>query len=104
MKRSVLAFGLVAALVAGPALAQDVTFTLVNSSGVDMTELYARAVGAADWEDNILAGGTLPTGNEGAVTIAGAGVCDFELRMVFADGDTLEDSANLCTNPSYTIN
>jgi hypothetical protein len=100
----VFAMGLSAIVFAAPVVAQDVNFTLVNASGVDMVELYARAVGAADWEENILGGGSLPSGSDGTVSIAGAGACDFELKMVFADGDALEDRANLCTNPSYTIN
>lgn len=102
MRKTLMA--MVAVLAAAPALAQDIQFTIVNQSGVDITELYARAAGAGDWEENILAGATLPSGNDGTVTIAGAGACEFDLRMVFADGDTLEDRANLCENPSYTIN
>lgn len=102
IRKTVLAMALF--LAAAPVVAQDIQFTLVNQSGVDITELYARAAGNADWEENILAGASLPTGNDGTVTIAGAGVCEFNLKMVFSDGDTLEDRANLCENPSYTIN
>lgn len=95
---------LVAAIAGAPVLAQDLVFTLVNDSGVDMTELYARPAGSADWEENILSGGSLPTGNNGQVTIAASQGCDYDLRMVFADGEALEDRANICENASYTIN
>ncbi|MBT9247179.1 hypothetical protein KM031_08565 [Gemmobacter fulvus] len=88
---------------AGPALAADLSFTLSNMSGAELTEFYASPVGVDSWEENILGGGALAGGTSGQVTIAGSESCDYDLRMVFSDGDTLEDSANLCDTGSYTI-
>ena len=52
-----------------------------------------------------LAGQVLPSGANGEVTITGAGDnCAFDLRMVFSDGDVIEDSTDLCAASGYTIN
>ena len=46
----------------------------------------------------------LPSGNAVDVTIAdGRTQCVYDLRFVFADGEVLEDSADLCEMGSYTI-
>lgn len=90
--------------VSAPVLAEDLSFTLSNLTGVDLVEFYASPVGVDNWEENILAGQVLTAGASGQVNIAdGRDVCDYDLRMVFADGDVLEDSGNLCDTGSYTI-
>ena len=86
-----------------PALADDVTFTLSNMSSADLIEFYASPVGNDNWEENILGGGVLSAGASGEVTINGAQGCDYDLRMVFADGDVVEDSSNICDTATYTI-
>jgi len=94
-----------AAAQAGPAPAADLSFTLTNNSGVDLTEFYASPVGVDNWGSNILGGAVLATGASGQVTITNSGdACDYDLRMVFADGDALEAAGNLCNSGSYTIN
>lgn len=103
--KSGLAFVVAAAVLAGPALAGDLSFKLSNNSGVDLTEFYASPVGVDNWESNILNGAVLAAGASGQVTITNSGdVCDYDLRMVFADGDALEAKGNLCDTGSYTIN
>ena len=99
------AAALMAAGMAGPALAQDLVFTLSNNSAADLIELYASPAQAASWEENILAGASLPSGGSGDVTIAGGREqCAYDLRMVFSDGDVLEDSTDLCATGTYAIN
>lgn len=98
---SVLALALAAAPM--PLLAENLTFTLANLSSADLTEFYASPVGVDSWEENILSGGALAAGNSGQVTISGAQGCNYDLRMVFADGDVLEDSSNICDAGTYTI-
>jgi hypothetical protein len=94
-----------AVAMAAPVAAQDLVFTVTNDSGVDLVELYTSSADAASWEDNILAGQVLPSGANGEVTITGAGEnCAFDLRMVFSDGDVIEDSTDLCAASGYTIN
>lgn len=91
--------------VSAPAFAEDLTFTLSNLSTADLTEFYASPVGVDNWEENILGSGVLTAGSSGDVSIAdGRDVCAYDLRMVFADGDVIEDSGNLCETGSYTIN
>ncbi len=90
---------------AAPALANDLTFTLSNQSAADLTEFYASAANVDNWEENILGGAVLSAGASGEVTITGADDnCNYDLRMVFSDGDTLESSSNLCENSTFTIN
>jgi hypothetical protein len=96
---------LIAVAVAAPVAAKDMLFTVTNKSGVDLVELYASSTEASGWEENILAGQVLPSGSSGEVTISDAGeTCAFKVRMVFSDGDILEDQTDLCTSSGYTIN
>jgi hypothetical protein len=88
-----------------PALAQDVTYELVNNSSLTLMEFYSSPVSAPAWGNDILGANVLAAGSAGTVTIAGGGAeCAFDIRMVFDNGATLEDSVDVCTNPSYTIN
>jgi len=96
--------GALAACLAGPALAQDLTFELVNVSGYDLVEFYTSPVDVGAWEEDVFGAGVLPSGNAVDVTIAdGRTQCVYDLRFVFADGEVLEDSADLCETGSYTI-
>lgn len=95
-------FGIV---VAGPVVAQDLEWTLINDSGATLVELYASPTTTDDWQEDLMAGDTLESGYSGTVTIAdGETVCDYDLRLVFDDGSTLEDTVNMCEMGSYTIN
>lgn len=96
----VLAIGLG---LATPALAEEVTFTLANQTGTELTEFYASPVGNDNWEENMLASGGLAAGASGQVTISKASGCDYDLRMVFADGDVLQDNADICTIGTYSV-
>ena len=91
-----------AGVIAVPAMAEDVTLTIENMSGADLTEFYASPVGTESWGANLL-GAMIVAASNGPVTIAGTQGCAYDLRMVFADGDVLEDSADICANASYTI-
>jgi hypothetical protein len=101
----IAALSLAATTLAVPAMAQDLVFSVTNESGVDLVELYTSSSDSPSWEENILDGAVLPSGSTGEVTITGAeGNCNFDLRMVFADGEALEDSTDLCATSGYTIN
>jgi len=96
--------GALATLAAGPALAQDLTFELINVSGYDLVEFYTSPVDVGEWEEDVFGTGVLPSGNSVDVTIAdGRTQCSYDLRFVFDDGDVIEDSADLCEMGSYTI-
>ncbi|MDP4033245.1 MAG: hypothetical protein Q8P60_10410 [Pseudorhodobacter sp.] len=93
------------AVVALPAFAEDLVFTLSNRTTSDLTEFYASPVGVDNWEEDILGDQSLAAGASGEVTISDSrSNCEYDLRMVFADGDVLEDTADLCDTGSYTIN
>ncbi len=93
------------ALLAVPALAEDLVFTLANNSGFDLAEFYASPADVGDWEEDILGANMLATGTSGNITIAdGRDQCSYDLKMVFTDGDEIEDTVDLCETGSYTIN
>ena len=92
-----------ATLVATPALAEDLVFTLVNDSSHTIVEMYVSPVGEDQWGENILLGAVDP-GVSGNVTIAdGLEVCDYDLRYVSAEGGEAEDTQNLCDLGTYTL-
>lgn len=89
--------------LASPALAEDVSFSLSNMTAADLTEFYATPVGHENWEQNLLVTPSLGAGTAAQVTIVNAQGCDYDLRMVFADGDVLEGASNICETTDYTI-
>lgn len=89
---------------AAPALAQDMTFTLSNASGVTLVEFYASPIATDDWEEDILGDQVLESGQTGEVLIAdGRANCDYDFLMIFEDGEELEDTVDICELGSYTI-
>ena len=97
------AFAALATLMATPALAEDLVFTLVNDSSHTITEMYVSPVGVDQWGENILFGAVEP-GVSGDVTIAdGLDVCDYDLRFVSAEGGEAEQSQNLCDMAIFTV-
>ena len=97
------AFAALATLMATPALAEDLVFTLVNDSSHTITEMYVSPVGVDQWGENILFGAVEP-GVSGDVTIAdGLDVCDYDLRFVSGEGGEAEQSQNLCDMAIFTV-
>lgn len=95
-----------AAVLATPAaaLAEDLTFMLDNQSSTAVLELYASPSNVRSWEDDILGEDILPSGEAVRVTIAdGRSQCEYDLRLVFDDGEALEDTTDLCETGSYTV-
>lgn len=98
-------FAAAALLLAGsPALAEDLVFTLHNQSSSVVTEFYASPSDVGNWEQDILGVDVLGSGEAVQITIAdGRSQCDYDLRLVFDDGDIHEDMADLCDTGSYTV-
>lgn len=71
---------------------------LDNQSSVTVSEFYASPVGVESWEEDILGSSTLESGSAIRVTIAdGRSVCEYDLMVVFEDGDQVEDAGvDLC--------
>jgi hypothetical protein len=93
-----------ATLVAAPALAEDLVFTLVNNSSLSIVEIYMSPADEELWGENILTVDELAPGTEGEVLIAdGLDVCDYDLSFITEDGAETEDTQNLCELGTYTL-
>lgn len=93
-----------AAIISAPALAQDLKFDLINKSSYVVTELYASPDNVKEWEEDILGTDVLGSGETVEVTIAdGRRACSYDLRIVFDDGDVVEDTTDLCETGTYTV-
>ncbi len=91
--------------LAAPAVAQDVSFQLVNESGLTVIEMYAAPSDAGSWGNDILGANVLPAGQTGTVTIAnGEANCSQALLFIFEDGRTQEAMTDVCGSASFTIN
>ena len=100
-----IAFAALAILVATPALAEDLVFTLVNDSSHTIVEMYVSPVGEDQWGDNILTVDGVEPAVSGDVTIAdGLDVCDYDLRFVTAEGAEATQTQNLCEIATFTVN
>lgn len=99
-----IALAALATLVAAPALAEDLVFTLVNDSSHTIVEMYVSPVGEDQWGENILTVDAVEPGISGDVTIAdGLEVCDYDLRFVSAEGGEAEKTQNLCDMATFTV-
>ena len=77
---------------------------LKNSSSYVVTEFYASPSDVDSWEEDILGADVMGSGEALNITIAdGRTQCEYDLRIVFDDGDVLEDTTDLCETGSYTI-
>jgi len=97
------AIAAVVVLCAAPVAAQEITFVLTNQSGVDLVEFYASPTSVDTWEEDILGADILASGAQAEVSIEGDRGCDYDLKFVFADGDELTDTADLCEAGEYTL-
>ena len=99
-----LALALVVSTV-GVAFAEDLDFTLINGSNSDVVAFHVSHAGTGSWEENLIAGGFLPSGNELGIQIAdGRSTCVYDILTEFADGQKLEDyGLDLCELGSYTL-
>ncbi|MCZ8084888.1 MAG: hypothetical protein O9289_16945 [Rhodobacteraceae bacterium] len=92
-------------LLAVPAFAQDRSVQVVNNSGFTIVEFYASTQGAADWQENMLAGQAVGSGANLTVNFDdGSGECAYAFRAVFDDGDEAVGDIDICSGSSITIN
>lgn len=92
-------------LVAAPAMAEDLVFQFKNASSFVVTELYASPANVNEWEEDILGTDVLGSGETVRVTIRdGRRACEYDLKIVFDDGDEVTDTADLCETETYTVN
>lgn len=105
MPSRLAAFSAVSILLAPTAaLAEDLVFMLDNQSSYVVSEFYASPSDVNHWEEDILGRDVLAADSALRITIAdGREQCDYDLRIVFEDGDVLEDTQDLCETGSYTV-
>jgi hypothetical protein len=94
-----LVLALVGTLCAAPvAQAGTQDFTLVNSSGVDIYELYISESANDDWEEDVLGDGILADGARIDITFSGRSACLWDMKAVDGEGTSvLWNGVNLCT-------
>ncbi|MFM2390114.1 MAG: hypothetical protein RLZZ437_1669 [Pseudomonadota bacterium] len=94
-----------AAVVAQPALAKELVFTISNNGNAALVELYASPKSAGTWGADMLGGAQIASGEAAEVVISGEaeGSCDYDLRMVFDDGSELVNASNLCDTAAVAI-
>jgi hypothetical protein len=93
------------AVVAVPALAEDVAYELVNTSSSKLVGFYTSPASDPMWSENLVtAENALGSGESGTVTLAdGSDECDYDVRFEFEDGSELEDAVNVCEVATYTL-
>lgn len=93
------------AVSAAVAQAEDLEFMLGNETSVDLVEFNVSIAESNNWEENLLEGGYLPTGNEIGVLIAdGEDTCVYDIRGVFSDDTSFEEyGLDLCDMGGYTF-
>ncbi len=91
-------------LAAGAATAQNIEYTLINSTSLTLVEFYTSPVDVDDWEDDLLGDGVLEPGTQGTVSIVdGRTQCDYDLLFVFEDESEFTDTVNICELSSYEL-
>lgn len=81
------------------ALADRRDFTLVNDSLVEIDEVYVSTVNTDEWEENILEGDIIPSGESEDISFSRdvEGTCVYDIKVVTEDGTTAKLSdVNLC--------
>lgn len=96
---------LTAAVVATPALADDLVFTLNNNSSVNLQELYVSPVGEESWGEDVLGVEILAAGDSGTVTLGGGtDICNYDLKFVTDTGNEVAVTDDLCVLPNGEFN
>jgi hypothetical protein len=108
LRRGLFAASLAAFLpvgFAGPALAQttDPSFRLNNRSGVTINEVYVSSSQVSNWGQDQLGANVLAPGRTLTIRLPN-GQCINDIKMVFANGRTLERMrVNTCNITDYNI-
>lgn len=86
------------------AVAQDIEYTLINSSSSVLMEFYTGPVSDPEWGEDLLGADVLAPGESGTVTIAdGQTACAYDLLFVFEDNTELTDTVDICELASYEL-
>lgn len=95
---------LLTASAAVPAFAEDLQFTLINTSSHDIVEMYLTPHEKDTWGPNILSVPSIAAGTQGVIGITdGETVCDYDIRFVTADGITVDATQDMCKLATFTF-
>jgi hypothetical protein len=107
MRNICVALLLSATALSTPIVAQQskLDFTLLNRTGVVITELYVSVDEADDWEEDVLGRDVLKHGESLDITFSRSEKsCDWDLKIKDEDGDEIEwDSLDLCAASHITL-
>jgi hypothetical protein len=102
--RTKFALAALTLMLAGPAFAQERSVQIVNESGFTITNFYASTLGAADWQEDVLGGQAVGSGQSATVNFVDTGDCTYSFRAVFDDGDEAIQDIDVCSVTSVTYN
>lgn len=102
--RTTFALAALTMAMAVPAFAQERSVQIVNQSGFTITNFYASTLGAADWQEDVLGGQAVGSGQSATVNFADTGDCTYSFRAVFDDGDEAVQDIDVCSVTSVTYN
>ncbi len=87
-----------------PAVAEDLTITIVNSSSKALAQFFTSPTDVDNWEEDVFGDGVLPSGNKVDLTIAdGRSQCDYDLKFVMEDGQEITGTQNMCETSTFTL-
>jgi hypothetical protein len=98
------AIGLLSVCAVTTASAANRKVDIINETGRTMTEFYASATNADDWEEDILGADIMEPGDTFEIDIDdGTGACRFDFKAVFTDGSShVRRNVNVCSISSFT--
>ena len=105
LRRASLAAALILGSLGYAHAASDADFTLKNSTGYQIDEVYVSPHSSKNWGRDIMGQDSL--GNAESVRITfphGNGACQFDIQVKYHDGDQAEwDDVNLCNYDTITL-
>ncbi len=92
-------------LAATPALAAQQDFSLENSTGYTIAQVFVSAATTNDWEEDVLGEDVLPTGESVDITFsASENACRFDLKVIYDDEEeAVWEGLNLCSISTVEI-
>jgi len=107
MKSVVFALSLFALSAFTPLVAQNpkLDFTLLNRTGLTISELYVSPTNVDDWEEDVLGRDVLKHGESVDIEFSRSEKsCMWDLKIVDAEGDAVEwDNLDLCKAAHITL-
>lgn len=103
--RSLIFVALIALSAAGPALAGDADFTLVNRTGYDLREVYISPSNKEAWGKDRLGQNVLESGKSRLFKFSDKSSCKQDLKVVFDDdgSDVTWEDFDLCELNKITL-